>query len=164
MEGSGVSQMVRCTVRDLCSLFRRAKTVGQHDVLLVEDNQDHAHLILHGLKRHGIDVSVHHLKDGAAALAYLAECNGQIPSLILLDLRLPKIDGLEVLRTIKTSTKLRVIPVVVLTTSEAEVDIARAYNGYVNSYLVKPVDFEKFQALMKRLGLYWLESNTKPDH
>ena len=104
---------------------------------------------------------MHHVKDGRAALDYLDSCNGSMPSLILLDLRLPKVDGLEVLKIIKTSDRLRLIPVVILTTSESEIDIVKAYNGYVNSYLVKPVDFELFQKLMRDLGFYWLECNAR---
>lgn len=135
--------------------------MNQFDVLLVEDNQDHAGLIIRGLQRHDITESVHHVKDGKAALDYLAECDGKLPHVILLDLRLPKIDGLEVLREIKTSERLRLIPVVILTTSESEADIAKAYNGYVNSYLVKPIDFDLFQQLMKDLGFYWLKCNIR---
>ncbi len=81
--------------------------------------------------------------------------------MILLDLRLPKIDGLEVLKHIKTSDEFRNIPTVVLTTSEAERDITMAYDGFANSYLVKPVDFDKFTSMMSDLGFYWLAWNTK---
>ena len=84
------------------------------------------------------------------------------PDMILLDLRLPRIDGLEVLKEIKTDKELRCIPVVVLTTSEAESDIARAYDYYANSYLVKPMDFDKFTQLMQDLGFYWLVWNRLP--
>jgi len=131
-------------------------------VLLVEDNEDHAALIIRGLVYNNITESVYHVRDGRAALDYLAMCNGHLPHLILLDLRLPKVDGLEVLKTIKVSERLRSIPVVVLTTSDSEADIVKAYSEYVNSYLVKPVDFALFQNLMKDLGFYWLNCNVRP--
>ena len=128
------------------------------DVLLVEDNQDHAGLIIHGLQQHSPRRSVMHLKDGEAALQYLRSTSS-LPAIVLLDLRLPKIDGLDVLNAIKTDERLWHLPVVILTTSESEKDIARAYSQHVNSYLVKPVDFELFKTLMKDLGVYWLEYN-----
>ena len=84
------------------------------------------------------------------------------PSVVLLDLRLPKVDGLEVLKTIKTSEELQGLPVVILTTSEAEQDVAHAYESHANSYLVKPVDFQMFQELMEALGFYWLSWNRSP--
>ena len=149
-------------VKDQSSIsLSRRYNASKFDILLVEDNQDHAGLIIHGLEKYDIACSVHHVKDGRAALDYLGSCNGNMPSLILLDLRLPKVDGLEVLKIIKTSDRLRLIPVVILTTSESEIDIVKAYNGYVNSYLVKPVDFELFQKLMRDLGFYWLECNAR---
>ena len=108
------------------------------------------------------------VEDGAAALDYLFrrgkysdEKQYPMPQLILLDLRLPKIDGIEVLKEIKQDETLRNIPVVVLTTSEAETDIAKAYTHHVNSYVVKPVDFNSFTKLMRDLGLYWLCWNRK---
>jgi len=99
-----------------------------------------------------------HLKDGEAALQYLRGTT-TLPVIVLLDLRLPKVDGLEVLRAIKTDERLSHLPVVILTTSESEKDIATAYSEHVNSYLVKPVDFDLFTALMRDLGVYWLEYN-----
>ena len=109
------------------------------------------------------------MADGEAALDYLFR-RGQYadpeqsprPHVILLDLRLPKIDGLEVLEQIKKAEELRRIPVVILTTSKEEADVARAYDHYVNSYLVKPVDFTEFTKLMETLGCYWLGWNTFP--
>ncbi len=138
-------------------------------ILLVEDNPDHAELIMRSLEEHRVANRIFHAPDGEAALDYLfqtgpyhdpASCPR--PHLILLDLRLPKIDGLEVLRNIKSSKELRRIPVVALTTSESELDMAGAYNRHVNSYLVKPVDFSKFSKLMDDLGFYWLAWNRKP--
>lgn len=138
-------------------------------ILLVEDNQDHADLIMRSLKDHQVANSVEHISDGEAALDYLFRrdqyadpVRSPRPGVILLDLRLPKIDGLEVLKEIKTSEELRKIPVVILTTSEAERDIAHAYEYHANSYLVKPVDFVEFTELMSNLCYYWLSWNHHP--
>ena len=135
-------------------------------ILLIEDNQDHADLIMRSLKGHDLAKEIQHISDGEAALNYLFRRNeysnllqSPYPGMILLDLRLPKIDGLEVLKEIKSCEMLRKIPVVILTTSEAEKDISSAYNNHANSYLVKPVDFEKFTELMSSLCYYWLGWN-----
>lgn len=138
-------------------------------VLLVEDNIDHAELVMRTLADHRIANRIRHIMDGQTALDYLFRCGEYVepaasprPHLILLDLRLPRVDGLEVLRAIKESEDHRQLPVVVLTTSEAERDVARAYNYHANSYLVKPVGYEDFGALMDDLGIYWLSWNTSP--
>jgi CheY-like chemotaxis protein len=138
-------------------------------VLLVEDNADHAELVVRTLAEHRVANNVRHVRDGQRALDYLfhrgeyadAERSPR-PHVVLLDLRLPGVDGIEVLKVIKGSEELRRIPVVVLTTSEAERDVARAYNNHANSYLVKPVGFEQFSKLMEDLGFYWLGWNTFP--
>jgi CheY-like chemotaxis protein len=138
-------------------------------VLLVEDNADHAELVVRTLAEHRVANTVRHVRDGQSALDYLfhrgeyadAERSPR-PHVVLLDLRLPGVDGIEVLKVIKGSEELRRIPVVVLTTSEAERDVARAYNNHANSYLVKPVGFEQFSKLMEDLGFYWLGWNTFP--
>jgi CheY-like chemotaxis protein len=138
-------------------------------VMLVEDNLDHAELIMRTLSDHRVANKIIHFVDGQTALDYLFR-RGEYthpdtaprPHVILLDLRLPRVDGLEVLKTIKESAELCVIPVVVLTTSEAERDVARAYNHHVNSYLVKPVGYDEFAGLMEDLGFYWLGWNTHP--
>ena len=136
-------------------------------VLMVEDNLDHAELIKRNLSEHRLANRLIHLTDGQQALDYLFhrapyadEQANPRPHVILLDLRLPKVDGLEVLKTIKESDELCVIPVVVLTTSEAERDVAMAYAYRANSYLVKPVGFSEFQYMMETLGFYWLGWNT----
>lgn len=138
-------------------------------ILLVEDNDDHAELVLRTFEDHIIANKMIRVTDGREALDYLFRCGRYAPpaecvkpNLILLDLRLPKIDGLEVLQTIKHSDELRSIPVVMLTSSQSETDVARAYGSYANSYLVKPLDFSKFSQLMKDLGYYWLCWNTNP--
>ena len=138
-------------------------------ILLVEDNPSHTELIRRSLQDHRVANRIYHVPDGEAALNYLfqrepfadPELNPR-PHLILLDLRLPKVDGLEVLREIKSSEKLRPIPVVIVTTSEAERDMLQAYDNHANSYLVKPVDFDQFTQLMSNLGFYWLGWNRHP--
>ena len=138
-------------------------------VMLVEDNVDHAELVIRTLESHRIANQIKHFLDGQSALDYLIGKEGGVdletnprPHLILLDLRLPRVDGLEVLRQIKDQDDLKHIPVIILTTSEAERDVARAYDNHVNSYLVKPVGFEDFSKLMNDLGFYWLGWNTHP--
>ena len=138
-------------------------------VLLVEDDPDHADLVTFSLMESQPTAKVvHHVSDGDAALDYLFR-RGDFanpdqsprPHLILLDLRLPKVDGLAVLKEIKTSSdeELRRIPVVVLTSSEADRDTAAAYDFRANSYVVKPVDFQKFHQLVADLSSYWLVWN-----
>jgi CheY-like chemotaxis protein len=134
--------------------------------LLVEDDEDHAELVIRSLDNHRIGNKIHHVRDGAQALEYLfldpAKRSDPLPDIILLDLKLPKIDGHEVLKRIKSDPQLRVIPVVVLTTSDAESDRARAYEEHANSYLVKPLDFENFRKMTEDLNLYWGVWNQPP--
>ena len=139
-------------------------------VMLIEDNIDHAELVVRTLEDHLISNKVRHFLDGQSALDYLfrrGEFSGatetQRPHVILLDLRLPRVDGIDVLKAIKEDADLKSIPVVVLTTSEAEKDVAKAYYNHANSYLVKPVGFEDFRKLMDDLGFYWLGWNVNPD-
>jgi len=138
-------------------------------ILLVEDNPDHAEMAVRSLEEHRVANRIEVASDGEAALDYLFRRGlyadpqtSPRPHLILLDLRLPKIDGLEVLKEIKADAELRRIPVVVLTSSQAERDLNRAYDSYVNSYLVKPVDFAKFIKMMRELGFYWMGWNQRP--
>lgn len=138
-------------------------------VLLVEDNDDHAELVMRNFERLDFPCTIRHVRDGETALDYIfrrgayADLAGSpLPSLILLDLRLPRIDGLSVLREIKSSDELRVIPVVVLTSSQSDNDICSAYQNHVNSFLVKPLDGACFSRLMQELGLYWLQRNIRP--
>ena len=139
-------------------------------VMLVEDNVDHAELVIRTLEEHRIANRVRHFLDGQSALDYLFQrgeflnrTDNARPHVILLDLRLPRVDGIDVLRTIKEDEHLKTIPVVVLTTSEVEKDVAKAYYNHANSYLVKPVGFDEFKRLMDDLGFYWLSWNTNPD-
>jgi len=139
-------------------------------VMLIEDNIDHAELVIRTMEEHRITNKVRHFLDGQSALDYLfrraeysESAESPRPHVILLDLRLPRVDGIDVLRSIKEDEGLKSIPVVVLTTSEAEKDVAKAYYNHANSYLVKPVGFEDFKRLMDDLGFYWLGWNINPD-
>ena len=138
------------------------------DVLLVEDDEDHAELVRRNLSR-DTRCRITHLSDGEAALDYLlrraqyaSPDSSPRPDLILLDLRLPRIDGMTVLGEIKSSPDLQRIPVVVLTSSDADPDVSQAYLRHANSYLVKPLDLVSFESLMKELGLYWFTWNQSP--
>jgi CheY-like chemotaxis protein len=138
-------------------------------ILLVEDNPDHAELVIRNMEEAQVANRINHVEDGEAALDYLNRRGRYndpalfpMPHLVLLDLRLPKIDGLEVLKTIKTTPELRNIPVVILTTSSAERDVAMAYEYFANSYVTKPVDFAEFNKLLADLGFYWLAWNKSP--
>jgi CheY-like chemotaxis protein len=142
---------------------------GPFVILLVEDNPAHAELVKRSLEGHPVANRIIHITDGETALNYLFRrekfadpAASPRPHVVLLDLRLPRVDGLEVLREIRTSAELEKMPVVVLTTSEAEMDAAKAYEYHANSFLVKPLDFDKFLALMGDLGFYWLKWNYYP--
>lgn len=139
-------------------------------ILLVEDDPAHAEIVRRNLKDFRVANRIVHVEDGQAALDYLFRQNGYTapetsprPHLILLDLRLPKVDGLEVLRRIKADEELKRLPIVVLTTSAAEADMVNAYTHGAGSYLVKPVDFEKFTKLLDAFGFYWLVWNRFPE-
>lgn len=138
-------------------------------ILLVEDNPDHAELVMRNMADFQVANTIIHVEDGAEALDYLYGAGKYtdrkqypLPHLMLLDLRLPKIDGLEVLKAVKSDEALRPLPVVILTTSDAERDMAMAYEYNANSYVTKPVNFEEFSKLLKDLGFYWLAWNKRP--
>ena len=138
-------------------------------ILLVEDNPDHAELVKRNLEEFQVANQISQVEDGEAALDYMKgrgrysnRSKYPLPDLILLDLRLPRIDGLEVLREIKSDTTMHMIPVVILTTSDGERDVAMAYEYHANSYVTKPVDFDNFAMLLKDLGFYWLAWNKRP--
>ncbi len=139
------------------------------EVLLVEDNPNDVELTLRALKKHNLANKVHVARDGAEAIEFLFGTGAHAgrgtditPKVVLLDLKLPKVDGLEVLRRVKSDPKTRTIPVVVLTSSKEDQDVARSYELGVNSYIVKPVDFDKFVKAISELGLYWLVMNHAP--
>lgn len=135
-------------------------------ILLVEDDEAHVEIVRRNIETCCVANRMMHVTDGQAALDYLYQRNefndpakSPRPSVILLDLRLPKVDGLEVLKIIKADANLSRIPVVILTTSQTESDMIKAYDNHVNSYLVKPVDCAQFTKLMETFGYYWLAWN-----
>ena len=139
------------------------------EILLVEDNPNDAELALYALNKNRVANHIEVVRDGAEALDYLfcvgAYAHRRIengPKVVLLDLKLPKVDGLDVLRRIKADPRTRLIPVVVLTSSREERDIVESYQLGVNSYIVKPVDFEQFTEAVRQLGLYWMLLNQAP--
>ncbi len=135
-------------------------------ILLVEDNPDHEALTLRALKKAGLATPVMVARDGAEALEYLfakgrhAGC--EMPQAVLLDLKLPKVDGLEVLQKMRADERTKLIPVVVLTSSDEETDLVSSYRYGANSYIRKPVDFAQFLEATRQLGLYWLSLNEPP--
>jgi CheY-like chemotaxis protein len=144
------------------------RTLCLKRILLVEDSPNDAELTLEALGQHNLANEVEWVKDGQQALDYLnyhgayANRAGDNPGLILLDLKLPKIDGLEVLRVIKTTASLKTIPVVVLTSSREERDLMESYDLGVNAYVVKPVDFHDFMKAVSELGIFWALINEPP--
>lgn len=139
------------------------------EILLVEDNPNDVELTLHALKKSRLTNKIHVARDGEEAINFIfsqkeneSGKTSSGPKVILLDLKLPKIDGIEVLRRIKQDPQTQAIPVVVLTSSNEERDINETYNLGVNSYIVKPVDFAKFVEAMHTLGMYWLMLNHPP--
>ncbi len=139
------------------------------EILLVEDDLAHAEIVKRNFLNFRVANNLHHVEDGEEALDYLFLRNKYAnmpsikrPHIVLLDLRLPKVDGLEVLRIIKSDKKLYTIPVVILTTSDIETDVVCAYEYRANSYLVKPIDFDKFLQLMQAFGYYWVAWNRFP--
>ncbi|SHH30951.1 MULTISPECIES: response regulator [Chryseolinea] len=132
------------------------------EILLVEDNPDDAELTIRVLKKHNLANNLVHLHDGEEALKFLFENDMNIPKIILLDLKMPKVDGIEVLRKIKMDEARKIIPVIVLTSSKEDRDIIESYKLGVNAYVVKPVEFDKFMEAVAQLGLFWLLLNQSP--
>jgi two-component system response regulator len=136
------------------------------DILLIEDNADHVELILKALRDNNVLNEVHVVASGEEAIDFLYQRGAYVdkaqPGLILLDIKLPGMDGIEFLRRIKADPKLKRIPVVILTTSAGEKEIVESYNCGANSYIVKPVDFEHFAKVIKELKLYWMVVNSLP--
>jgi two-component system response regulator len=139
------------------------------EILLVEDNPNDVELTLHALKKHNLANHIEVVRDGAEALDFIFAAGAYAgrnvengPKVILLDLKLPKVDGLEVLRRVRADPRTKIIPVVILTSSREERDIVESYALGVNSYIRKPVDFEQFTETVRQLGLYWLLLNQPP--
>ncbi len=139
------------------------------EILLVEDSPSDAELTIRELRRHHLANKLVHLKDGAEALEFIFGTGAhagrdlsQHPKVVLLDLKLPKVDGREVLRAIKTDERTRTIPVVVMTSSQEQRDVVDSYHLAVNSYVVKPVDFDHFSKAVSELGCFWLLLNHSP--
>jgi len=138
-------------------------------VLYVEDDPSDAKLTLRTLRKEGLANQIHHVTDGEQALDYLF-CRGtyahrevdQLPQLVLLDINLPRIDGIEVLRQVRSDLRMSSLPVVLLTSSRLEIDILAGYELHANSYIVKPVDFQKFAESVTLLGMYWMLHNVSP--
>jgi CheY-like chemotaxis protein len=144
-------------------------TRNEIEILLVEDSPADVELTLHALRQNNLVNRIHVARDGEEALDFLF-CRGPYegrsfespPKVVLLDLKLPKVDGLEVLRQVKTDPRTKAIPVVILTASREEKDLVNGYKLGVNAYIQKPVDFDQFREMVKRLGLHWLVINQPP--
>jgi len=144
-------------------------TRNEIEILLVEDSPADVELTLHALRQNNLVNRIHVAQDGEEALDFLF-CRGPFegrsfespPKVVLLDLKLPKVDGLEVLRQVKTDPRTKAIPVVILTASREEKDLVNGYKLGVNAYIQKPVDFDQFREMVKRLGLHWLVINQPP--
>ncbi|NJN28114.1 MAG: response regulator [Cyclobacteriaceae bacterium] len=133
------------------------------DIILVEDNPDEAKLTIRALKKRNLANNLLHLWDGEEIIQYLQkEQHNNLPKLILLDLKMPKIDGLVVIQHLKSDAKFKSIPIVVLTSSKENKDIKKAYELGANAYIVKPVDFENFSQAVSELGIFWLIINQPP--
>ena len=140
------------------------------EILFIEDNHHEAELTIRSLKKHNLVNKLKHIDDGAEALDFIFSKgiysdreNSPTPKLIILDLKLPKVDGLEILRQLKADDRTKTIPVVILTSSQEERDVIESYRLGVNSYIVKPVNFESFTTAVADLGLYWMILNHSPN-
>ncbi len=139
------------------------------EILLVEDSADDAILTIRALKKSGLTNKIHHVKDGAEALdfiyctsAFASRDSATMPRIILLDLKMPKVSGMEVLEKIKSDPALKRIPVIILTSSKEDPDIKEAYQRGANSYIVKPVESDNFFTALKEVGFYWMIHNQSP--
>ena len=150
-------------------LVQTVQNIHEVEVLLVEDNPHDVELTLRALKKHNLANRLFHVKDGAEAIDFLFSQGAytdrrveNVPKIVLLDLKLPKVDGIEVLRKIKTDDRTKLTPVVVMTSSREDRDLKECYQLGVNGYVVKPVEFEDFALAVSQLGLYWLLLNETP--
>ena len=131
-------------------------------IVLVEDNPDDQTLTLRALKKQNLANDIIVLNDGVEALAFLLDPEKPLPNLVLLDLKLPKLDGLQLLRRLRSEPRTQLLPVVVLTSSDEDRDVIEGYRLGANSYIRKPVDFNQFSEAVRQLGLYWLVLNQSP--
>ncbi|HEX8355971.1 MAG TPA: response regulator [Segetibacter sp.] len=145
------------------------KNYNELEILLVEDNMSDAELILRALRKVNLANNVVHLRDGAEAIEFLTGAGEyadrnvkKIPKVVLLDIKMPRVDGIEVLKQIKENEETKLIPVVVMTSSKEEQDIIKSYELGVNSFMSKPVDFNNFARAVSKLGLYWVLINQSP--
>jgi two-component system response regulator len=143
--------------------------MDQVEILLIEDNEHEAQLTIRGLRKNNLANRLLHINDGSEALDFIFSRNkyadnkiGNALKLILLDLKLPKVDGLDILRTVKSDPSTKAIPVIVLTSSREDRDVIDSYKLGVNSYVVKPVNYESFSKAVAELGLYWMMLNVPP--
>lgn len=141
------------------------------EILLVEDNMTDAELIIRALRKVNLANNLVHVKDGAEALEFIFATGGfaerekkNVPKVILLDIKMPKVDGIEVLRQVRANSETRLIPIVIMTSSKEEQDIVKSYQLGVNSFVVKPVNFTDFAKAVSELGLYWVLTNQPPVH
>lgn len=144
------------------NIKKKNMSIAAVEILLVEDNPHDAELAIRALKKNNLANNLLHLEDGQEALDFLFDEKNEMPRLILLDLKMPRVDGLEVLRRLKGDEKKRLVPVVVLTSSKEERDIVDTYKLGVNAYIVKPVDFDQFVKAVSQVGLFWLVLNQAP--
>lgn len=135
--------------------------MGNSTILLVEDNKKDELLTIRALQRNGVANRIDVARDGQQAIDYLLDTTRELPSMVILDLKLPKLDGMEVLQRIRADTRTKFLPVVMLTSSDEEKDIYAAYREGVNSFVCKPVNIDEFTKAVRDLGLYWLILNKK---
>jgi two-component system, response regulator len=131
------------------------------EILLVEDNPNDVEMTLHALKRSGLTNRIRVVRDGAEALEFLFANGAELPKVVMLDLKLPRVNGIEVLRAVRGDPRTRTVPIVVLTSSREERDITQTYGLGANSYIVKPVDYEQFTEAIRQLGVYWVLLNER---
>ena len=134
----------------------------ENEILLVKDNDNDAELAIRALKKSNLANRIIRLEDGQQAIDYVHDEKNSMPRLILLDLKMPKVDGLDVLRELKSNEKTRRIPIVFMTSSKLDNDIIKSYDLGVNAYIVKPVNFDQFSKAVNEVGLFWLVLNQPP--